>query len=132
MYMMKRNGVKITGALLALTLFVLPAAPVLAEKLPGAGYSPVQLEAVQTKEMTYYKAGSASIPGTLEWVTGTAALKFLPLSVTGDVTSVVLDGGSTGLERRPACSGLTSAQATLRISFSIWPDRGICTVVMIM
>lgn len=65
MYMMKRNGVKITGALLALTLFVLPAAPVLAEKLPGAGYSPVQLEAVQTKEMTYYKAGSASIPVTL-------------------------------------------------------------------
>lgn len=105
MYMMKRNGVKITGALLALTLFVLPAAPVLAEKLPGAGYSPVQLEAVQTKEMTYYKAGSASIPVTLEWVTDAAALKFLPMSVTGDVTSVVLDGGvywigtETGLQR---------------------------------
>ena len=102
---MKRTGMKITGGLLALTLFVLPAAPVLAEKLPGAAYAPVQLEAVQTKEMTYYKAGSASIPGTIEWVTDTSALKFLPLSVIGDVTSVVLDGGvywigtETGLQR---------------------------------
>lgn len=63
MYMMKKNGLKITGALLALTLSVLPAAPVFADKLPGASYSPVQLEAVQTKEMTYYKTGSVSIPG---------------------------------------------------------------------
>lgn len=105
MSMMKRNGLKITGAVLALTLFVLPAAPVLAEKLPGASYSPVQLEAVQTKEMTYYKTGSVSIPGNIEWVTDSAALKFLPLSVIGDVTSVVLDGGvywigtETGLQR---------------------------------
>lgn len=129
---MKRTGMKITGGLLALTLFVLPAAPVLAEKLPGSAYSPVQLEAVQTKEMTYYKAGSASIPGTIEWVTDASALKFLPLSVIGDVTSVVLDGESTGLERRPAYSGWTSAQATLRILFSIWPDRGICMAETIM
>lgn len=106
MHMMKKRGKMITGALLAGMLFVLPAAPTLAAKLPGASYSPVQLEAVQTKEMTYYKTGAASIPNTIEWIMDASALKFLPLSVIGDVTSVVKDddgvywiGTETGLQR---------------------------------
>ncbi|WP_339800586.1 hypothetical protein MKY19_04160 [Paenibacillus sp. FSL R5-0744] len=106
MQMMKKRARKITGALLAVTLFTLSAIPVGAAKLPGASYSPVQLEAVQSKKMTYYKNGSASIPNTLDWITDASALKFLPLSVIGDVTSVVLDkegvywiGTQNGLQR---------------------------------
>ncbi|URN95049.1 MAG: hypothetical protein NAG76_01975 [Candidatus Pristimantibacillus lignocellulolyticus] len=69
------------------------AMPTFAAKLPGAQYSTVQLEAVPTKEMTYYKNGSSSIPADLKWITDSSALEFLPLSVIGDVTSVVLDEG---------------------------------------
>lgn len=76
MQMMKKRARKITGALLAVTLFTLSAIPVGAAKLPGANYSPVQLEAVQSKKMTYYKNGSASIPNTLDWITDASALKF--------------------------------------------------------
>ncbi|MBY9077568.1 hypothetical protein KIH86_26985 [Paenibacillus sp. HN-1] len=104
--MMKKHGKLITGAMMAAMLFVLPTAPAWAAKLPGAQYSAVQLKAVQTKEVTYYKTGSASIPSSIEWTTDTSVLKFLPLSVLGDVTSVVLDedgvywiGTENGLQR---------------------------------
>ena len=91
MFRMNKRGKTITGAMIIAMLLAQPTASVFAAKLPGAGYSPVQLEAVQTKEMTYYKTGSASIPGTIEWTTDSEALQFLPLSVIGDVTSVVKD-----------------------------------------
>lgn len=93
------------GILAASMLFALPAVPVFASKLPSAGYSTVQLEAKQMKEMTYFATGSADIPA-LEWVTGAESLTLLPPSVMSDVTSVVKDedgvywiGTKTGLQR---------------------------------
>ncbi|WP_188996394.1 hypothetical protein [Paenibacillus nasutitermitis] len=104
--MMKKQGKLIAGVLAASVLFTLPVMPAYAAKDPAAGYSTVQLEPVQMKEMTYYKAGSSSIPATIQWVTDTNALEFLPLSVIGDVTSVVKDadgvywiGTKNGLQR---------------------------------
>ncbi|WP_168120008.1 two-component regulator propeller domain-containing protein [Paenibacillus sp. HB172176] len=106
MLRMNKRGKAITGAMIIAMLLAQPTASVFAAKLPGSSYSPVQLEAVQTKEMTYYKTGSASIPADIEWVEDSTALAFLPLSVIGDVTSVVKDkdgvywiGTETGLQR---------------------------------
>ncbi|MBD2843996.1 hypothetical protein IDH44_02230 [Paenibacillus sp. IB182496] len=93
---------------LALTTTLLVSAPLtaLAAKLPGAAYDTVQLEAVQTKEVTYYKAGSASIPDKIGWVREVQDLAFLPVATTSDVTAALQDedgvywiGTETGLQR---------------------------------
>lgn len=92
MSIMKKQSKLITGLLASALLFSSFLTPAYAAKLPSAKYTTVQLEAVQTKEMTYYKAGSSSIP-VLEWTTDSSQLKFLPLAAINDVTSVVKDAG---------------------------------------
>ncbi|MFD0716363.1 hypothetical protein [Paenibacillus sp. GCM10027626] len=106
MSILKKQGKWIAGVLAASVLFTLPVLPAYAAKDASARYGTVQLEAAPMKEMTYYKTGSASIPATIQWVTDTKALEFLPLSVIGDVTSVVKDadgvywiGTQNGLQR---------------------------------
>lgn len=103
------NRKKIAGGILAATmLFSLPVTGAFANPSgyapAGALYSPVQLHAVPTKQVTYYKTGDASIPD-LQWVTTATDLAFLPEAAIGDVTAVVKDGGvywigtKTGLQR---------------------------------
>ncbi|WP_256761038.1 hypothetical protein [Cohnella sp. WQ 127256] len=106
MSIMIKNKKFITCALASTVLFASPALPTYAAKSPSASYSSVQLEAVQMKEVTYYKAGSVSIPNTIVWVTDKDALTFLPMNTIGDVTSVVKDaegvywiGTLNGLQR---------------------------------
>lgn len=71
-----------------------------------AKYKAVQLEAVRTKEIKYYKNGDPGIPNNLNWITSSEALDFLPTSVTGDVNSTIKDseniywiGTKNGLQR---------------------------------
>lgn len=69
-------------------------------------YKAVQLEAVPTKEMVYYKNGDPNIPSSINWVTTNKELDFLPSSVIGDVNCTVKDaenvywvGTKNGLQR---------------------------------
>jgi hypothetical protein len=95
----------LAGGMAAAMLLTFSPMTAFAAKLPGAGYTAVQLEAQRVKEVTYYKTGSASIPD-LQWVTGKDALTFLPATAIGGVTSVVKDedgvywiGTENGLQR---------------------------------
>jgi hypothetical protein len=73
----------------------------------GAKYKAVQLSAVRTKEISYYKIGDTAIPAYLNWVTkDVSALDFIPSTVVEDVNSVVKDadnvywiGTHNGLQR---------------------------------
>jgi hypothetical protein len=73
----------------------------------GAKYKAVQLSAVRTKEISYYKLGDTAIPAYLNWVTkDVSALDFIPSTVVEDVNSVVKDadnvywiGTQNGLQR---------------------------------
>lgn len=94
-----------TGALTA-TLAAAIAIPSASASvaLPGAQFTPVQLQAAATKNVTYYKSGDASIPA-VSWVSDKEVL-FLPGAVSGDVTSALKDadgvywiGTETGLQR---------------------------------
>ncbi|MFC3802776.1 hypothetical protein [Cohnella sp. GCM10012308] len=95
-----------TGALTA-TLAAAIAVPAASANvaLPGAKFTPVQLQAAATKNVAYYKTGDASIPADLAWTTDTD-IPFLPGAVTGDVTAAFKDknnvywiGTKTGLQR---------------------------------
>jgi len=107
MSIMKKQRKFIAGMLTATVLFTVPAMSAFAAKLPNASYETINLEAVQMKEMTYYKTGSASIPENIDWKADNAGeLVFLPLEVRADVTSVVRDndgvfwiGTQNGLQR---------------------------------
>lgn len=104
-----KKGIKALSAVLtAAIILTTPAFPVFAAsgKPAGATYSPVQLQAVETKEMAYYKTGDASIPSDIQWVTTAAALDFLPQGADRDVTCTVKDdngvywvGTQNGLQR---------------------------------
>jgi hypothetical protein len=80
---------------------------VLAKAPAGAKYKAVQLSAVRTKEISYYKLGDTAIPAYLNWVTNNrSALDFIPSTVIEDVNSVVQDadnvywiGTQNGLQR---------------------------------
>lgn len=105
MSMMKKNRTVLTVALAASMLATMPMSSAFAAKLPSASYQTVQLEAVQTKEVTYYKAGAASIPD-IKWIAQVQDLAFLPANTIGDVTSAFRDssgvywiGTKTGLQR---------------------------------
>lgn len=102
--MNKKLKALIGGAAAAALLVSLPAMPAVAAKPQGASFSAVKLEPTRTKEVTYYKPGT-TMPA-IQWVTDAAALKFLPMAVTEDVTSVVKDaqgvywiGTENGLQR---------------------------------
>ncbi|MCU6708665.1 hypothetical protein M6D81_08035 [Paenibacillus sp. J5C_2022] len=88
-----KRGKWMAGALAIAVAMTLVAMPVHAAKLPSAAYKPIQLEAVPTKEVAYYRNGSVSLPDTIEWVTDNKALTFLPLAAVEGVTSVVRDAG---------------------------------------
>lgn len=105
MSIMNKNLKRVIGCAAAAALLVsLPAAPALAAKPQGASFSAVKLEPVRTKEVTYYKPGTAT--PAIQWVTDKNAPTFLPVGVTDDVTSVVKDaegvywiGTQNGLQR---------------------------------
>jgi hypothetical protein len=104
-----KKGIKALSAVLtAAIILTTPSITVFAAdgKPAGATYSPVQLKAVETKEMAYYKTGDASIPSDIQWVTTASALDFLPQGADSDVTCAVKDesgvywvGTQNGLQR---------------------------------
>ncbi|HML36353.1 MAG TPA: hypothetical protein PKA19_02870 [Bacillota bacterium] len=86
----------LTAVLTAAIVLTAPSPAFAASGKPqGATYTAVQLQAVGTKEMAYYKTGDASIPNDIEWTTEASALDFLPGEATGDVTCAVKDGDGT-------------------------------------
>lgn len=94
----------LTSVLLPLQVFAQDNAP--SSTPTSAKYKPIKLEAVRTKETTYFKIGDPAIPTNLNWITNSQALDFLPTSVIGDVNSTIKDadgvywiGTKTGLQR---------------------------------
>lgn len=101
---MKKYRIALTATLAASMLATMPMSSVFAAKLPSASYPTVQLQAVPTKQVTYYKAGAA-LP-QIQWIEKVKDLSFLPANVIGDVTSAFRDssgvywiGTRTGLQR---------------------------------
>ncbi|WP_185601776.1 hypothetical protein [Paenibacillus sp. 598K] len=103
--MMKKNRIALTVTLAASMLFTMPVSSVFAAKLPSASYDTMQLHAVPTKQVTYYKAGVASLP-QIQWIESVQDLAFLPVQTIGDVTASLRDssgvywiGTENGLQR---------------------------------
>ena len=107
--MKHKKGVKLLSAILAVAvIFTVPSFSVFSAngKPAGATYNTVQLQAVETKEMAYYKTGDTNIPSDIEWSTTSSAIDFLPQTVIADVTCAVKDadgvywmGTENGLQR---------------------------------
>ena len=78
MSIMNKNLKRVIGTAAAAALLVsLPAMPALAAKPQGASFSAVKLESARTKEVTYYKPGTAT--PAIRWVTDNKTPTFLPV-----------------------------------------------------
>ncbi|MDM5330699.1 hypothetical protein [Neobacillus sp. CF12] len=105
--MLKMSKKILAVSSIAAMLLSSPVSTVVQAETPaGAKYKPVQLSAVRTKEISYYKIGDTAIPASLNWVTDKTALDFIPTTIVGDVNSVVKDadnvywiGTQNGLQR---------------------------------
>ncbi|WP_308637596.1 hypothetical protein [Paenibacillus silvisoli] len=104
---LKKRSKVLSGVLAASMLLSLPVTNVFAAdaSVPGAQYSPVQLQAYPTKQVVYYKAGSEDIPD-IDWVTSKTDLVFIPADNQADVTCAIKDadgvfwiGTLNGLQR---------------------------------
>lgn len=105
--MLKMSKKILAVSSIAAMLLSSPVSTVVQAEAPaGAKYKPVQLSAVRTKEISYFKIGDTAIPANLNWITDKTALDFIPSTIVGDVNSVVQDadnvywiGTQNGLQR---------------------------------